>query len=407
MSDSLGALMKEVLRLTRAGRLHEATSALQQALAGDTPDAARPVATARATPAAAPTQGAQDTEVIDIEARVLDDGLPARVVDAEEAAEPADANAADAAESFRSDTFSSEAGSRPYMLYIPPGKPAEPLPLVVMLHGCNQNPQDFAAGTQMNALARTLPCYVLYPGQAASANGAGCWNWFQPADQRRGLGEPAIIAGLTRQVMADHRIDPRRVYIAGLSAGGAMAATLAANYPDLYAAVGVHSGLPHAAAHDMMSALAAMRQGPEPPARRRTAAKVPGTPLQAVPVIVFHGDQDTTVNPCNGDRVIGQAQPEAALMATPSAVGWISPTTVAHQGTPPPTITETRGQRPGGHAWTRTTYRQGDHPPYAEHWVIHGAAHAWSGGSPVGSFTDPLGPDASAAMLQFFAQHRR
>ncbi|RYC30119.1 PHB depolymerase family esterase [Lichenibacterium minor] len=263
------------------------------------------------------------------------------------------------------------AGTLGYRLYVPSRTAGQPMPLVVMLHGCTQSPEDFAAGTRMNEVAEERGILVAYPRQTQGANAQKCWNWFDAAGQLRDRGEPALIAGLTRDVMRDFAVDPARVYVAGLSAGGAAAAILAQCYPDLYAAAGVHSGLAAGAARDMPGAFAAMRGGGRAAAGR------------AVPVIVFHGDADRTVAPVNGEQVVAQARGGAALTA--DTVG---------------------GRSEGGLAFTRKVECDAAGRPMAEHWMLHGAGHAWSGGSAAGSYTEPRGPDASREMLRFFLEHR-
>src|SRR4051794_11824641 len=279
---------------------------------------------------------------------------------------------------FETLTYANTAGSRAYKLYVPSGYSGQPVPLVVMLHGCTQNPDDFAAGTNMNALAEEQTFLVAYPGQPSSANANKCWNWFVPGDQTRDAGEPSILAGITRQIMSDHAVDPSRVYLAGMSAGGAAAAIMGATYPDLYAAIGVHSGLAQGAAHDIPSAFAAMWQGGPP-----VASASRGRSGHIVPTIVFHGDQDRTVSAVNGEQVIAQAKAGANLRTT--------------------VILD---QSEGRVRYARAVQADADGRAVLEHWVLQGAGHAWSGGSPTGSYTDPRGPDASREMLRFFLEQK-
>jgi poly(hydroxyalkanoate) depolymerase family esterase len=332
MKDFVPAALLEATRLTKAGRLTEATAALQRILGGK----------------GAPAFG-------------LAGFSPERAGDAG---------------CFLAKTFSSQAGTRPYKLYVPTGYLGQPVPLVVMLHGCTQSPDDFAAGTRMNVAAEGRTCLVAYPGQTAAANAQKCWNWFNRGDQQRNGGEAALIAGITREVMRDYAVDPARVYVAGLSAGGAAAAIMGDAYSDLYAAIGVHSGLACGAARDMQSAFAAMQRGAE------GAAGSSGRTV--VPAIVFHGERDTTVSPRNGDAVVAQVVHGAALR----------------------TRTET-GQVPGGHGYTRTFYLDNDGRTVVEKWLVRGGGHAWFGGCSEGSYTDPGGPDATGEMMRFFLDHPR
>ncbi len=281
-------------------------------------------------------------------------------------------------------SFSNRAGRRAYKLYVPSGYHGQTIPLIVMLHGCKQSPDDFAKGTRMNTLAEEHTCLVAYPAQAASANVSKCWNWFSPGDQQRDQGEPSLIAGITHQVMRDYSVDPRRVYVAGLSAGAAAAAIMGMAYPDLYAAIGVHSGLACGAARDLPSAFAAMRQGDVGAVDRYRGVSRTDEARRIVPTIVFHGDRDSTVHPRNGDQVIAQAS------------------AISNRGVQKQVE---RGRIPGGHAYTRTSYSEVSGKTFLEQWVIHGAGHAWSGGSPAGSYTDPRGPDAAREMLRFFLEH--
>ncbi|HSD16259.1 MAG TPA: PHB depolymerase family esterase [Thermomonas sp.] len=280
---------------------------------------------------------------------------------------------------FLSRSFSSPAGLLACKVYVPSGyasKPARRYPLVVMLHGCTQSPDDFAAGTRMNALAEQQGFLVAYPAQSANANGSKCWNWFRPQDQVRGKGEPALIAGMTTQLATEYRIDPARIYVAGLSAGAAMAVVLGRTYPEVFAAVGVHSGLPYRAAHDVGSAFAAMKGGAAPTTMADTL----------VPTIVFHGDRDHTVAIANGTAVVAQIGRAGVAV------------TQARQET---------GTAAGGRSFTRTDYSDASGQVVVEDWRVHGGGHAWMGGSTTGTYTDPQGPDASAEMVRFFLQRAR
>ncbi|MDP2165970.1 MAG: PHB depolymerase family esterase [Hydrogenophaga sp.] len=325
--------------------------------------------------AAAPAQAAPpNANTMDVVAR----DVPAPGPDA--------AGAVPAAGQFVLRSFSAPAGTRAYKLYVPAPATgssrshAGGLPLVVMLHGCTQSADDFAAGTQMNRLADEHGFLVVYPEQASGANASRCWNWFRAEDQVRGAGEPALLAGLVQAVVAEHPVDPARVYVAGLSAGAAMALVLGETYPELFAAVGAHSGLPYAAAHDIPSALAAMKG-------RGVMGRghLPGTPddprrhaMQPVPVIVFHGDRDHTVQHSNGEHIVQQA-------ARAHAAGLSA-----------------RTEEGQGRRYTRTRHTNAQGQCLVESWTLHGAGHAWSGGDATGSYTDRNGPDASAEMLRFF-----
>jgi poly(hydroxyalkanoate) depolymerase family esterase len=419
MNDALQARMAEATRLTRQGRLAEATALIQESFgtgadpAVEVPrrhpddtrepiegsarlvEAAPPAGPAtaphtprpaRAATAPAPGTGAAPGIPRRPTGSSVFSGLPGTLRPHPRATGPTPAVTGGEGR-FLEASYSSAAGTRTYRLYIPRGYTGQAVPLLIMLHGCTQSPEDFAAGTQMNVLADTHTFLVAYPAQAAAANPSRCWNWFETVHQARAQGEPAIIAGLTQQVMTTYNVDARRVSVAGLSAGGAMAAVLGVTYPDLYAAVGVHSGLAYGAAGDLGSAMAAMQQGgtgPLLPGAQRAAA--PGVVPRVVPLILFHGEQDTTVSPRNADQLRTQ---------------WLT----AHgAGEPVPATTE---QGTGGHRATRTVYRDGRGQTLVEQWRIQGLGHAWSGGSPAGSYTDAQGPDASAEMVRFFREHLR
>ena len=338
MHPQFSQLMKDATALTRAGDLQAAMAAISTALAHD----------------AKPAQPAADDRVIDVEARVIE----------------SDAPPVTGTEQFVSGHFNHRAGARDYRLFIPPTQADKPRALVLMLHGCTQNPDDFAKGTRMNALGARYNALVLYPAQTQQANAQGCWNWFKHNHQGRERGEPALLAAMTRHIAETHGVDSSRIFVAGLSAGGAMAAILAATHPDVFAAAGVHSGLPAGAARDLPGALAAM-QG------RAGHASAAG-PKSNVRLIVFHGDADPTVHAGNAERL------------------------VAAHGATAVRVDEQAGLQRGARACTRRLHTDAQGRVVTEQWLVHGAGHAWSGGDPAGSYADARGPDASAEMMQFF-----
>ena len=384
--------MAEATRLTQQGRLEEATAAIQRSPGG----------------ASFPTRGSGGTGggPIDVTSRVVKKAhqgpagsfgtlrRPDAAVRGTQPPNPLTRGMAGmpgtkaggtsspsvpAGARFVYGSYTNGAGTRWYKLYVPGGYTGQAVPLVVMLHGCTQDPDDFATGTRMNGLAEEHTFLVAYPAQSGNANMQKCWNWFQAPDQQRGQGEPSIIAGITEQVVDEYNVAEGRVYVAGMSAGGAMAAILGATYPDLYAAIGVHSGLAPGSAHDMSSAFTAMRQGNHGAASREEARG------RTVPTIIFHGDHDSTVHPRNGDNLLSRL-----------TVG----------GDPSFKVSSRQGNVPGGHAFTTTSYKDVDGHSVVERWSVHGLGHAWSGGSYPGSYTDPKGPDASAEMVRFFRQHQ-
>ena len=426
MPPDFQELMTKATQLTRAGRLQEATAVIQAALAAAGHTAAAPVASApgafsgtagasattadvseicgailrgdRAVgPATRPFPTVAPTDVTDLPWRTASPGAtPDPATDPQPAASRARGpdSIDGAGEIIRASFTEPMAGTRRYRLYVPSLAAGQRLPLVVMLHGCTQNAEDFARGTRMDDAARREGFAVLYPEQCAKASPQRCWNWFRKKDQERDRGEPALLAGMVRRVIGERDLDAGRVFIAGLSAGGAMAVVLGRTHPDLFTAVGVHSGLAAGAASDLPSALSAMR-GIDPvtveagaQAGDRTETRYP-----MLPTIVFHGGADAIVHPSNGERVIAQAVPAGGRIDTD------------HQPASGPSGAATN---PGRRAATRSVVRDRDGVIVAEHWVVHGAPHAWSGGSPAGSYTDPSGPDATSEMVRFFlAQEAR
>ncbi len=392
MHHDFQRLMREATALTRSGNLSAATAAIQQALGQTIPQGDATPRSAASQAADAP--GAHAGIVLDGLTRIVEDADVVERAPKEQAANPASASATQAkaapsappsGDLWLDGSYTHQGRTLDYKLFVPGSSaaaaPVIPRPLIVMLHGCTQGAADFATGTQMNALAREQGALVLYPEQSARANPQKCWNWFKPQHQARGRGEPAVIAALTQSIIDTYHVDAARVYVAGLSAGGAMAAILGHEYPELYAAVGVHSGLPHGAATDVMSALSAMRSG--------GAANGAGATVTAYtpPTIVFHGDADPTVHVSNGQAVVSAACQSAA------------------NGTPLSTATS-QGRSEQGQGFTRTVYANAAGHGVAEYWQLHGAGHAWSGGGALGTYTNPKGVDASAEMLRFFMAHQ-
>jgi len=358
---------------TTAGPMHDVTETIRRALAAGRPAEAAP--------------GFDNESVIDVAARVVPAGED---TSAAWGREPSINETPQRQGNFEAHEFSNDAGSRTYKVYVPAGKSDAPRAMIVMLHGCTQSSDDFAAGTQMNRLADEHDFLVVYPEQAAHANASKCWNWFKPQDQRRGAGEPSLIAGIVSEVARRNGADPRRIYVAGLSAGAAMAVVLGETYPELFAGVGAHSGLPYGSAHDIPSALAAMKGGRSGMQGLKNVPGAVGTPrrkaAQAVPVIVFHGDRDHTVQLTNGAHIVQQARD-----AHDAQVG--------EEGLRVSTQT---GVTSSGRRFSRTVHTDTAGQARIESWTLHGAGHAWAGGHASGSYTDGAGPDASAEMVRFF-----
>ncbi|MCA1408392.1 PHB depolymerase family esterase [Ensifer sp. IC3342] len=415
MNDDFATAMRRAVRSTRALNLAEATRVIQDALAGrpasdartsTNPDITPPPPVQRSTPfpvdpdaeiiqpSAKPEAEDSAEKVSDGTAsrrlrkslgetvRILREGrlasggfgllhgagLPGTAKQVPEPILPDGAQ-------FLARSFTCPAGSRSYRLYIPASAPDRPRGLVVMLHGCKQDPEDFAAGTGMNAVAEKHGLVIAYPRQNGANNASTCWNWFRPADQMRDEGEPSIIAGITTEIMSEFSLDRGRTFVAGLSAGGAMAAVMGETYPDLYSAAGIHSGLAYGSASDVISAFSAMRgDGGLASSPKRLAN---GHPLRT---IVFQGSADRTVHSSNADRIVAAA--------TPTGAGWA--------------VRKESGRSAGGRTYARTIVADTAGRPAVEYWLVYGAGHAWSGGHSAGTYTDPHGPDASSQMVRFF-----
>ncbi len=400
MKFKIPRAIRRAMRLARAGKPRSSARAMQRAIGATmikttlstlqamTPGKPTVARKHRKTPVkarqkAAPRAGAQvdrRPSAVVKQLRAARSSLPARLL-LDRGPVPSRPPPIPRGAQYLDRTYRGRAGTRNFKLFLPAGQSQGPKGLILMLHGCSQNPDDFATGTDMNAVAQRHGLAVAWPEQTRDHNGASCWNWFAPVNQARGKGEPAILAGLTRALMREFGLDREAVFVAGLSAGGAMAVILAETYPDVFSAVGVHSGLARGAASDVMSALAAMRSGGTPAAvlaRRRPAA---GTRAPARR-IVFHGDADSAVHPSNASQIVLAAVgPRTLARATPAEAA--------------------------GRPYLRTEYALLDGTVDVELWQITGAGHAWSGGKAGGSFTDPRGPDASAEMVRFFLARSR
>lgn len=289
---------------------------------------------------------------------------------------------------FLSREITTKAGTRKYKLYVPAGyDAAKPYPLVVMLHGCTQDADDLARGTGLNALAEEKRVLIAYPEQPASLNLMKCWNWYEPANQKRDEGEPAIIAAIALEIAAAYSVDRQRVYVAGVSAGAAMALAVAYLYPEMFAAVGAHSGIAFGAAGSITEGMAAMQRGaPATTQLSDVARKAMGNNARFIPGIVFQGGTDRVVNFANARNVVDQL---IGLHGKPAAMGLSS---------------ESKGTIEGGYHFTRAIYGSG--ADVVEAWVVDELGHAWSGGSTAGTYTDPKGPNAGREMLRFFLEHK-
>ena len=294
--------------------------------------------------------------------------------------------AAQTAGTFEWHTYTGEAGTRRYKLFVPltvAAAASRPAPLVVMLHGCTQDPDDFARGTRFNALAAEAGAIVAWPEQTSQHNPQKCWSWYDPAHQAPGRGEPALVAGIAREVMAAHAVDPRRVYVVGVSAGAAMAVNTAAAYPELFAAVASHSGIPYRAAGDVPHAIQVMHGGSPDPAILAYALQ-DALGGRRLPLFALHGAADAVVVATNSRQLAAQWAGVLGLSASA-----------------PERVTE------GGLGVERTRWTAADGSTAVELAIVDGLGHAWSGGSPEGTFTDARGPDAARLVLDFLLAHHR
>ncbi len=389
MKNPLQSFMRQATDLTRAGRLKEAVAVLQAGLGfGSRP-------TNNTARNGEPKSGEEHLYAKEIHGEHIhvERGQSEQIqippeVDADEPSPMPppireDVAIDSAPSSFTDGAFELNGKTHHYKLFVPGGVAPVARPMIVMLHGCTQNPDDFALGTDMNNIAGAAGWVVLYPAQSARANPRMCWSWFNGGPEP-GSGEPAWIAALTRRVQDEQRIDPARTFIAGLSAGAAMAVLTVEMHPTLFKGVGVHSGLAAHAAANVMEALSVMKHGPRARPKRFYSTDAPASnPI--IPVIVFHGDADKTVDPENAEHVIEQA--------------------VAHAKQAEPGMIVSEMENKGsadGRSYTQVIYTGTANRPIAEYWRLHGAGHAWSGGNERGSHTSADGPDASVEFLRFF-----
>lgn len=299
--------------------------------------------------------------------------------------------------SFERYTYTNDAGTRTYKVYVPAAYSGEAaVPLIVDLHGCGSNADEEARWSRFNELAETFGLLVAYPEQSSSANGSRCWNWFLTEHQSRDAGEPTLIAGITREVMSRWSVDPRRVYVAGISAGGAMSDIMAATYPDLYAAAMIYAGCEYKGGTTCLGAVAAL------PAEEsgRLAYEAMGPRARVVPIFVIQGDTDAVVPAPNAELVVQQ------FLASDD---WAD--NGANDGSVSRDRSATRsGQKPGGRAYDIDDYTDAAGCLLAQRWLIRGIGHAWSNAEPNGTprdaaLTDPLGPDVSTPTVEFFLAH--
>ena len=362
MNINFRSAIAETMHLLKSANVKGATAVIQRALRGE------PASAGAADVRTEPSRTALTRLDNQVQAPYLD----AEFVEVLERTQSETISRAEPSSGFVSRTYAASTGRLAYKLYVPANHTSRQMSLVLMLHGCTQNPDDFALGTQMNGLADEFGLIVAYPHQPRSGNAQGCWNWFDPRHQQRGSGEPAALAGLAQELAAEFNIPTGNVFAAGLSAGGAMAEVLAVTYPEVFSAVGVHSGLPYGSATDVMSAFSAMK-GAVTPARQNARGD-----QRKVRKIIFHGSADKTVHVGNSEQIFRQAQ--ACSTSKPR----LSQSTI------------------NGRKVTRTSLNSADGTSLAEHWLIHGSGHAWSGASQGGSYTDKTGPDASREMVRFF-----